>query len=115
MRAFLQATRGEAIDNDRADAFEQMANPIERRHQSPEGEDTERGKAVGSREGEKLGDQITEQNNDRENYRGGEPLGNLCRHRHYSRRRRWCNRPPSKKVNRALLPIIAGAPKLRPS
>ena len=42
--AFLQAPRGEAIDDGRADAFEQMPNPIERRHQSPEGEDTERGK-----------------------------------------------------------------------
>src|SRR5438552_10631923 len=81
MRAFLQTTRCETMDDDRADAFEQMANPIERRHQSPEGEDTERGKAVGSREGEKFWDQITEQNNDRENYRGGEPLGNLCRKR----------------------------------
>src|SRR5947207_9669339 len=175
-----------------------MANPIERRHQSPEGEDTERGKAVGSREGEKFGDQITAQNNDRENYRGGEPLGNLCRkrpfpdekeaennqrnvyhhirkqenvenaarivaesldemfqgwmrflelaqlmglegkergfepgkkrrpenqdgdgeeakdkgrQRHFSLRRRWCNRSSSRKVKLARLPIIAGAIK----
>ena len=47
--------------------------------------------------------------------RDGKEEKSKSRQRHFSLRRRGCNRSPSGKVKRARLPIIAGATKLRPS
>ena len=57
--------------NARADARRDRAG-----HEGLQGETPERGKAVGSGEGQELRDQVTKQNDNREDDDGGEPLRN---------------------------------------
>ncbi len=51
-------------------------DPIEQRHQRLEGEDAQRGKAIGGGERKQFRDQIAKQDDDGEDDGGGEPLRN---------------------------------------
>src|SRR5476651_1596315 len=73
--------RREAIDDAGADLLEQMPDPVEQRHQCLEGENTKRGKPIGSREREQFRNQIAKQNDDREDHRGCDPLRDARRER----------------------------------
>ncbi len=66
-------------------------------------------------EGEERGLESGEESGPEDQERDGKEEKGKSRQRHFSLRRRSCNRSPSRRLKRARLPIIAGATKLRPS
>ncbi len=66
-------------------------------------------------EGEERGLESGEKCRPEDQDRDGKKEKGKGRQRHFSLRRRSCNRSPSRRLKRARLPIIAGAPKLGPS
>ncbi len=65
-------------------------------------------------EGEERGFEAGEKSGPEDQERDGKEKKGKGRQRHFSLRRRSCNRSPSRRLKRARLPIIAGATKLRP-
>ena len=66
-------------------------------------------------EGEECGLEPGKESRPENQDRDGKEEKGKSRQRHFSLRRRSCNRSPSRRLKCARLPIIAGAPKLGPS